>query len=234
MIEIKKSKEPKELLTYRLQEYSSYGDMPHDIKEIVISSLMEEQGHLCAYCMRRIPFKDGHPKVTIEHLQPQNAISDKSDWNIISEIYLSTFSFKKLVIYNDLNMNNWSGNTLKKIDGLLFNPEPRGIDTYEPYDLDKIDSDNLYQVLDADSSQMEVIEVIKKSNNLVVEGPPGTGKSQTIVNLIAELMAQKKSVLFVSEKMAALEVVKSRLDSVGLGKFVLELHSNKTRRLFVK
>ena len=48
MIEIKKSKEPKELLTYRLQEYSSYGDMPHDIKEIVISSLMEEQGHLCA------------------------------------------------------------------------------------------------------------------------------------------------------------------------------------------
>lgn len=160
----------------------------------------------------------------------KNAISDKSDWNIISEIYLSTFSFKKLVIYNDLNMNNWSGNTLKKIDGLLFNPEPRGIDTYEPYDLDKIDSDNLYQVLDADSSQMEVIEVIKKSNNLVVEGPPGTGKSQTIVNLIAELMAQKKSVLFVSEKMAALEVVKNRLDTIGLGVGCLELHSNKSNK----
>lgn len=160
----------------------------------------------------------------------KNAISNKKDWNIIPEIYLSTFSFKKLVIYNDLDIKNWSGNSLKKIDGLLFNPEPNVMDTYEPYKLDKIDSKNLYQVLDADSSQMEVIEDIKNSNNLVVEGPPGTGKSQTIVNLIAELMAQKKSVLFVSEKMAALEVVKSRLDTIGLGVGCLELHSNKSNK----
>ena len=57
---------------------------------------------------------------------------------------------------------------------------------------------------------------MKAGHNLVVEGPPGTGKSQTIVNLIAELIAEGKTVLFVSEKMAALEVVKRRLDSVGL------------------
>lgn len=158
------------------------------------------------------------------------AISDKSDWNILPEIYLSTFSFKKLLIYNDLDLNNWNSESLKKIDGLLFNPEPAEVDAFEPYELDKIDSNNLYQVLDADSSQMEVIEVIKKSNNLVVEGPPGTGKSQTIVNLIAELMAQNKSVLFVSEKMAALEVVKSRLDAIGLGIGCLELHSNKSNK----
>ena len=160
----------------------------------------------------------------------KNTISDKSEWNVSPEIYLSTFSFKKLLIYNDLNLNNWSGESLKKIDGLLFNPEPTEIGTYEPYELDKIDSKNLYQVLDADSSQMEVIDVIKKSNNLVVEGPPGTGKSQTIVNLIAELMANNKSVLFVSEKMAALEVVKNRLDAIGLGVACLELHSNKSNK----
>ena len=64
----------------------------------------------------------------------------------------------------------------------------------------------------------------------MVEGPPGTGKSQTIVNLIAELIAAGKSVLFVSEKMAALEVVKSRLDSVNLGDFCLELHSHKSNK----
>ena len=160
----------------------------------------------------------------------KNIISDKSDWNILNDIYLSTFSFKKLLIYNDLYLNNWSNESLKKIDKLLFNPKPYEIGTYEPYELDKIDSKNLYQVLDADSSQMEVIEVVKQSNNLVVEGPPGTGKSQTIVNLIAELMANGKSVLFVSEKMAALEVVKSRLDAIGLGIACLELHSNKANK----
>ena len=68
MIEIKKSKEPKELLEYRLMDYSSYKDMPSTIKTVVLESLMEEQGHLCAYCMRRIPVKKGYPKATIEHL----------------------------------------------------------------------------------------------------------------------------------------------------------------------
>ena len=160
----------------------------------------------------------------------KNAISDKSDWNILPEIYLSTFRFKKLLIYRDLNFSNWSDRSMKKIDGLLFNPEPNEIDAFEPYELDEIDSNDIYQVLDADSSQMEVIEAIKKSNNLVVEGPPGTGKSQTIVNLIAELMARNKSILFVSEKMAALEVVKNRLDSIGLGIGCLELHSNKSNK----
>lgn len=160
----------------------------------------------------------------------KNAISDKSDWNVLPEVYLSTFRFKKLLIYNDLDMTNWSGESFKKIDGLLFNPETAEVSSFEPYELDKIDSNDSYQVLDADSSQIEVIEAIKQSNNLVVEGPPGTGKSQTIVNLIAELMAQNKSVLFVSEKMAALEVVKSRLDTIGLGVGCLELHSNKSNK----
>ena len=65
---------------------------------------------------------------------------------------------------------------------------------------------------------------------MVVEGPPGTGKSQTITNIIAELLAAGKKVLFVSEKMAALKVVKERLDSVGLGDFCLELHSHKSNK----
>jgi KaiC/GvpD/RAD55 family RecA-like ATPase len=66
--------------------------------------------------------------------------------------------------------------------------------------------------------------------NLVIEGPPGTGKSQTITNLIAACLADGKKVLFVAEKLAALEVVKNRLSLAGLDPFVLELHSNKTNK----
>jgi hypothetical protein len=86
-------------------------------------------------------------------------------------------------------------------------------------------------ILDADSSQQTVImDALWNGKNLVVEGPPGTGKSQTITNLIAAALAQDKSVLFVAEKKAALDVVSSRLENVGLGEFCLELHSHKTQK----
>ena len=76
-----------------------------------------------------------------------------------------------------------------------------------------------FQILDADSSQQQAIEAVKEGKNLVIEGPPGTGKSQTIANIISEFLANGKKVLFVSQKMAALEVVKKRLDNNGLGDF---------------
>jgi very-short-patch-repair endonuclease/cytochrome c556 len=82
-------------------------------------------------------------------------------------------------------------------------------------------------VMDCDSSQFAAIRDVLKGKNLTIQGPPGTGKSQTIGNLIASLMHQGKSVLFVAEKMAALDVVQSRLTKAGLGDFILELHSAK-------
>ncbi|MDR3062595.1 MAG: hypothetical protein LBU40_00460, partial [Methanobrevibacter sp.] len=110
---------------------------------------------------------------------------------------------------------------------------PSIAENYEPFkeeNVDDLNSSEIFHVVDADSSQIAVLEEAKKGQNLVVEGPPGTGKSQTIVNLIAELMANEKTVLFVSEKMAALEVVKNRLDNIGLGEGCLELHSNKSNK----
>ncbi|HYI14606.1 MAG TPA: DUF3320 domain-containing protein, partial [Thermomicrobiales bacterium] len=83
---------------------------------------------------------------------------------------------------------------------------------------------------DADASQRTVLAAIGAGSNLVVQGPPGTGKSQTITNLIAEAIGAGKTVLFVAEKMAALEVVKRRLDRVGLGEACLELHSHKINK----
>ena len=165
----------------------------------------------------------------------KKAIRPFSKWDVRDDVALGFFSFTKFVMYNDLNPESWSEDvdlTKNELIQSIFNPSKNVYeDTFEEEDVDeKLHYKTMYQVLDADSSQIAVIENVKAGHNLVVEGPPGTGKSQTIVNLIAELIAEGKTVLFVSEKMAALEVVKSRLDSVGLGKFVLELHSHKTRR----
>ena len=86
------------------------------------------------------------------------------------------------------------------------------------------------QVVDADSSQLRAIAGVARGYDLVLEGPPGTGKSQTITNLIAQALGTGKSVLFVAEKMAALDVVHSRLVKAGLGEFCLELHSTKASK----
>jgi very-short-patch-repair endonuclease len=85
-------------------------------------------------------------------------------------------------------------------------------------------------VLDADSSQSLAIEEVRRGRNLVIQGPPGTGKSQTIANIIADSVRNGKRVLFVAEKLAALNVVKRRLDSVQLDGICLELHSNKASK----
>ncbi len=104
-------------------------------------------------------------------------------------------------------------------------------------DEDKIDPlislGQMTHVTDADSSQALVIEEVRRQRHLVVQGPPGTGKSQTITNIIATAVKEGKKVLFVAEKMAALDVVKNRLERLGLGAIGLELHSNKANKRLV-
>ena len=160
-----------------------------------------------------------------------DAISHQENWKVEDGIYLDFFSFTKFVMYNDLGSEAWEIGAHHLIRTILGkSPQPPCNDEFRPEEVDKVPSRDFYHVMDADSSQIAVIEEVKKGRNLVVEGPPGTGKSQTIANIVAELLATGKKVLFVSEKMAALEVVKDRLDSVGLGDFCLELHSHKSNR----
>ena len=91
----------------------------------------------------------------------------------------------------------------------------------------------VFSPLPADSSQLSAVMAAARGKDFVLIGPPGTGKSQTIANLIAQCLAEDKRVLFVAEKIAALDVVYRRLREVGLGEFCLELHSNKSRKLDV-
>ena len=161
--------------------------------------------------------------------QIESIISRRPGWKISKEIYLSSFNFKKFVMFKDLDSSNWSNiddNPIKD----LFDVQDGEFLSDDDLDLNAIDSTEIFNVMDADSSQLAVLQEAKNGKNLVVEGPPGTGKSQTIVNLIAELMAMGKTVLFVSEKKAALDVVKSRLDSVGLGEGCLELHGKNSNK----
>ncbi len=152
-------------------------------------------------------------------------------------IGLGFFTFSKFMMWRDLDANSWPNGALldhRLLNVLLgestsFANEPPIVEDDEPID-QRIDISKCVHVVDADSSQTVVIEEARGGRNLVVQGPPGTGKSQTITNVIAAAVHAKKSVLFVAEKTAALEVVHDRLRRAGLGALCLEMHSRKANK----
>lgn len=96
-------------------------------------------------------------------------------------------------------------------------------------EIDKILSDKFFSPFDFDSSQLQAIKAAKDGKNFVIQGPPGTGKTQTISNIIAELVAQGKKVLFVAEKKAAINAVLKNFSKIGLEKIFLDLHDKKSK-----
>lgn len=163
-------------------------------------------------------------------------LTTKKRWRIRREITLSLLSFGKLLMFRDLDPKNWPDEcTLARnalVRELFEGTKNFDISHAEEF---AIDDPELKQelpplILDADSSQHSALIHAMRGQNLVIEGPPGTGKSQTITNLIAAALAKGRTVLFISEKLAALEVVRRRLDECGLGMFCLELHSHKTKK----
>jgi very-short-patch-repair endonuclease len=166
--------------------------------------------------------------------QVRLAIKDVPGFEVIEEVVLGHFSFAKYLMWKDLvdRANALRENSV--VRHLLDSPR----DPYESdirfVDPDHIDRDftpaDLLTPLPADSSQMAAVATADLGKDFVIIGPPGTGKSQTISNLIAHMLGKGKKVLFVSEKTAALEVVHRRLKDIGLGNFCLELHSNKARK----
>jgi len=166
-------------------------------------------------------------------------LKEKSRWGILHDkIELGFFSFGKFQMYKDLDPEVWPKGKGLSDHSLLnalfdtgFEKDGELLDYESSSDLAKLlkEPDSLHFVKDADSSQTEAVLGVLKGANIVIQGPPGTGKSQTITNLIAEALMQNKKILFVAQKLTALEVVKNRLDQASLGDSVLELHSHKSR-----
>jgi hypothetical protein len=165
-------------------------------------------------------------------------VSRQRRWEVDREaIGLGFFTFSKFMMWRDVEGNAWPNGML--LDHGLLNVllgEDTSFETYPPLAADdepideKIDITKSIHVVDTDSSQAVVIEEAGVGRNLVVQGPPGTGKSQTITNIIAGAAHSGKTVLFVAEKTAALDVVYDRLKKAGLGAICLEMHSRKANK----
>jgi hypothetical protein len=157
-------------------------------------------------------------------------------WEVTEQVVLATLSFTKYLMWKDL---------IDRTDILKRNPVVRHlIDTpthtyaggsgssfIAANTIDQvIDPADLFAPLSADSSQIAAVIAAQRGGDFVLFGPPGTGKSQTIANMITNCLAHQKTVLFVSQKTAALEVVRQRMNSIGLGSYCLEVHSTKAQK----
>ena len=168
----------------------------------------------------------------------EKSVGSQPRWRIHpNEMTLWFFSFAKYLMYRDLAPETWPAAGSITDNGIiqrLFGN--REATSESPLFRDDEAMDNhlsvshVIHVTDADSSQSAVIEEVRRGRSMVVQGPPGTGKSQTITNILASAVADGKKVLFVCEKMAALEVVQGRLEHIGLGPMCVELHSHKANK----
>lgn len=163
----------------------------------------------------------------------RQTIKDMEGWEVFDDAYVGCFSFGKFVMWKDMT---------DRVDELKKNPLVNHLiggggifdDGIEVFPADEVSQhikpDELFCPVSYDSSQLTAVLYSEMGKSFVLHGPPGTGKSQTITNIIAHNLALGRRVLFVSEKKAALDVVKDRLDRIGLTPFCLELHSNKTEK----
>lgn len=165
-----------------------------------------------------------------------HAVKDIKGWEVSEDVVLSMFSFAKYLMWKDLTERTDALRDNLVVRHLLDTPrDAYASATNTPFPISKrLDAEyspkQVFCPLPYDSSQLSAVLAASQQKDFVLIGPPGTGKSQTIVNMIAQFIAKDKRVLFVSEKIAALNVVYRRLREVGLGEFCLEVHSNKASK----
>lgn len=163
--------------------------------------------------------------------QVTGQVSQFEGWEVLEQATLGVFNFLTLLLIKDFEnyLEMYQNHpVIQALSGISVDVNQQNSTPIQANDLDElIDPASVFQIMDADSSQQEAIEAAKRGMSFVLQGPPGTGKSQTIANIIAEFLMTGRKVLFVSQKMAALEVVQNRLSRKGLGEFCLEAHSHK-------
>lgn len=183
-----------------------------------------------------LPTDDSGVDVPLVFERVRQKVRDIPGFEVVEETAIATFSFAKYLMWKDLvdraghlERNRVVRHLIQDPDKPFRSgnagsmPQPRELDfRYSPAEI--------VHPLPADSSQLAAVMAASEGHDLIIVGPPGTGKSQTIANLIAQCLAVGKTVLFVAEKTAALDVVYRRLNAHGLGDCCIELHSNKAER----
>ncbi len=165
----------------------------------------------------------------------RRSVRDVPGFEVADDIVLSTFSFAKYLMWKDLSERTNALRQNRVVKHLIDNPEHAFPGSEQRFpderELDRLPASiEIVMPLPADSSQIAATLAATQGRDFVIVGPPGTGKSQTIANMIASCLASRKTVLFVAEKTAALDVVHRRLREHGLGDHCLELHSSKADR----
>ncbi|MCR5574973.1 MAG: DUF4011 domain-containing protein [Bacteroidaceae bacterium] len=200
------------------------------ILNITLIELLKQQFSINLKALDPLPTDEHGVDVKQVFAAIRQFLSTMKRWNVLEETMLGLFSFSKFVMWNDIHSNAVKLKQNPVIATLMEN-KLKWHDTDSNIDarvMDRTIKPQRYAIpLDVDSSQMEAVVDSGDGKSFILHGPPGTGKSQTITNMIANALYQGKRVLFVAEKMAALEVVQKRLKKIGLDPFCLEMHSNK-------
>ena len=150
------------------------------------------------------------------------------NWDVIETCVIANFRFAQFAMWNDIHS---AGDKLEK--NKIVRSLIKGYVDWEVSEPDEESFEKPYLPISVDSTQLKAVQLAASGNTFVLHGPPGTGKSQTITAMIANLMANGKRVLFVAEKKAALEVVRDRLEKLGIEQFCLEIHSDKADKKHV-
>lgn len=180
-----------------------------------------------------LPLDDSGVDIPLIFNTVRNGVMSKRHWDIEEIAFLGQFSFSQFIMWNDIRKRSDELERNKVVSSLISGKMNWKSESsvLTPRQLDEaLKPSDMAVPMDADSSQLAAVCQAAKGESFVLHGPPGTGKSQTITNMIANALYNGKSVLFVAEKMAALSVVQKRLASIGLDPFCLELHSNKTQK----
>ena len=161
----------------------------------------------------------------------RKGIMNQTKWNVEEQSILGIFSFSKFIMWNDIHSNAEKLYQNKIVKSLVSGKLEWDVMEESTVNLDAdLKPSDIALPISADSFQLEAICEASKGRSFILHGPPGTGKSQTITNIIVDSIYKGKKVLFVAEKMAALSVVQKRLQAIGVDPFCLELHSNKSKK----